>query len=174
MVRIPRTTRLKFVNAGIGLKRSSQAEFWTFRPVVLESADPAARVELLQKSSFDRSAFQRNLRALGLEFDDVAMALPIKMLPLTELLQEHSGFSQAELLVIDAEGYDEEIIRQVNFEVYRPSVLYFETLFLDKDDVGQLLDRHGYIVCDLGANAVAIERSFLMNSKRLNGWLATQ
>jgi FkbM family methyltransferase len=52
-----------------------------------------------------------------------------------------------DILQIDTEGYDFEIIKGLNFDVYRPSIINFESYHLSAADYAaclELLARHGY------------------------------
>ncbi len=67
-----------------------------------------------------------------------------------------------ELLVVDAEGEDETILRSLNYNKYRPIIIEVE---IDKtenegDDFYQFMDEKGYIFfAHLGGNAIFIEGS---------------
>ena len=62
------------------------------------------------------------------------------------ILRQH-GFDTVDLLQIDAEGYDYEIIKTIDFQQLRPSIIAFEQLHLserDRDNCIELLASHGY------------------------------
>ncbi|MFG0288056.1 MAG: FkbM family methyltransferase [Rhodopirellula sp. JB044] len=78
---------------------------------------------------------------------------------------EDAGLDSVDLLQIDAEGYDYEIIKTINFERLTPAMLRFEYRHLSSADIDEcleMLSRYGYrfIVEELDliairANAVA-------------------
>jgi FkbM family methyltransferase len=83
--------------------------------------------------------------------------LTIPALSLPTLLGKH-GVGRVDLLQIDTEGYDYEILKTVDFEKVRPTVIHFEHLLLsqlDKLDCFRLLARHGYRLSRQGINTLA-------------------
>jgi hypothetical protein len=57
-----------------------------------------------------------------------------------------------DILFIDAEGYDDEIIRSIDFNIYKINKIYFENLHL-KTDVNDYLKSKGYAVkTNIGTN----------------------
>ncbi len=157
--------QLQFLNAAICLKGEADMDFYTFNEGFLSSKNQAERVNLLQKSSFDKDAFTGNLTELGLRFDDVAAKVHIPSLQMSELVRRYPDFAQSDLLVIDAEGYDEKIIRSVDFELYRPRVIFFETIFSSSVSSFEYLTDKGYSLMQLGTNAAALLDPFLKRNE---------
>lgn len=56
----------------------------------------------------------------------IPIQVPVKLRSLEAVLDEHLGNQPFEILLIDAEGYDIEIIRSSNFAKYRPRVVLIE------------------------------------------------
>jgi FkbM family methyltransferase len=77
-------------------------------------------------SSFDRKTSMREARRYG---GGIVSELQIECLPLTELFaiaaKEHSGKTVV-LLSVDCEGYDLEVLRSLDWKIYRPSVVLVE------------------------------------------------
>lgn len=63
--------------------------------------------------------------------------VPVKMQPLGAILDEHLGSRSLEMLLIDAEGYDIEIIRSSDFSKYRPRVVLIEVNTASIDTLAQ-------------------------------------
>jgi hypothetical protein len=62
------------------------------------------------------------------------------------LLEEH-GLNRLDLVQVDAQGYDYEIVRTIDFETVRPSIIRFEHAHLTDDQCNgcvELLASHGY------------------------------
>lgn len=67
---------------------------------------------------------------------------------LEEVIAE-SGFPRIDLVVIDTEGYDAAVLRQVHFDEWKVRTVIFEHKLLSEDDLDssmRLLDRHGFAV----------------------------
>ena len=63
------------------------------------------------------------------------------------LLEEAQAPQRIDLLQVDAEGYDFEIIRSLDFSVVRPAIIHYEHMVLsqkDRSDCLQLLAGNGY------------------------------
>jgi FkbM family methyltransferase len=70
----------------------------------------------------------------------------VRTLTLESLLKKHN-LSQLDLLQIDTEGYDYEIIKQINFDTTKPRLIHFEHKHLLPEDLQKcyrLLEQHGY------------------------------
>ena len=76
-----------------------------------------------------------------------------------ESLWRRHRFTDPDLIFIDTEGYDWEIIRQIDLTRYRPVILIYEHCNLsavDHADAQALLKRYGYELEDEGLDTVAI------------------
>ena len=63
------------------------------------------------------------------------------------LLQEAHAPKVIDLLQIDAEGFDYEIIRSIDFDRVKPAIIHYEHMVLSQPDRNaclELLARHGY------------------------------
>jgi len=65
------------------------------------------------------------------------------------------------ILIVDTEGLDWKIIESIDFEKYKPKIIYFESKFTPteklKNKVLEKLNRYGYRVTDFGNNIGAIK-----------------
>ena len=69
------------------------------------------------------------------------------------------GIERLDLIQIDTEGYDYEIIRQIDLDRYRPSFILFEHYHLrpdERDSCRSSLERHGYRAISNFMDTVAI------------------
>ena len=60
---------------------------------------------------------------------------------------ERSGLDRIDVFMVDVEGYDAEIVRQIDFDAWKVRVVIFEHKLLSKEDIADclaLLDSHGF------------------------------
>lgn len=78
--------------------------------------------------------------------------------PLMTLLKEY-GIDELDYLQVDAEGFDAEVIRMIDFETIRPAWIRFERTHLsegDREDVRVRLKSAGYRVRSRGTGTDAV------------------
>ncbi|MCE9555985.1 MAG: FkbM family methyltransferase [Planctomycetes bacterium] len=131
--------QLTFRNVAIGAK-TGEATMYTMR------TGPS------QVTSFHYQHLVRHLK-------QTADIVPIKVpcLTLTDLLSQ-AGCRTLDLLQIDAEGYDAEIIRSLDFRVIKPSIIRYEHRNLLSNDHSKLIEQlaeHGYRFMLEDANTIA-------------------
>jgi len=81
----------------------------------------------------------------------------IKCISFSELIKKHS-IRKIDLLHIDAEGFDYEIIKTIDFDIIKPFMIFFENVHLnekDKIECFGLLRSEGYKVVSKGINSLA-------------------
>jgi FkbM family methyltransferase len=84
-------------------------------------------------------------------------SIDVQCLTLRDLLARH-GNRKVDVCVIDAEGFDFEVIKQIDLKNSPPAMIVFETVHLtptDKAACFSLLERGGYRLKEEGCNAVA-------------------
>lgn len=99
------------------------------------------RGEASMAASFDRE----HLRRHGIADNDI-VAEPVACHTIESALRT-AGLANADLIQIDAEGYDWQIIRSIDFNCIRPQIIRFEYRNLsprDGDDCLAHLAAHGY------------------------------
>lgn len=75
-------------------------------------------------------------------------------------LLERNNIQKFDVLCIDVEGYDYEIVKLLNFNMYSPDIIIYEINHLSEDDRKgsfELLKKQGYRVLQIGIDAVAIK-----------------
>jgi hypothetical protein len=89
----------------------------------------------------------------------------------TETLLEQEEFRDINLLVIDTEGYDYDILKNLNLETVKPKVILFEhgiysqTMSRNQiDELTRTLNLNGYQVLLNNNDAVAVKSDFLLRS----------
>jgi FkbM family methyltransferase len=69
---------------------------------------------------------------------DQIVSLKVRSVTISSLLQEH-GMHGCDLIQIDAEGYDYEIIRTVDFDAVKPLIIRFEHVHLTDDECDECI-----------------------------------
>lgn len=94
---------------------------------------------------------KENLVANGM-FSEVTKTIPVKVLPLKKILQQHEKlFSEIDLLTIDVEGFDFEVLSSNDWIKYKPKVIAIELNVISIDDLSdhrsvKFLKNLGYTV----------------------------
>lgn len=111
-----------------------------------------------QLGSFDINVVLRHRSIPSLE--DQIIEEMVNCISFAALIDKHA-ITQIDLILIDTEGYDLNVLRQIDFELFKPKMIVYEQKHLSDIDVKaarHLLARRGYRVCPCGANDVAILR----------------
>lgn len=83
----------------------------------------------------------------------------VTCMTLHQLFDKHQ-IQQLDLLLIDAEGYDFEILRTLDFDKLKPEFINYERVLLQDDEPAcrKLLESQGYVLIDWGQDTLCIER----------------
>ena len=76
---------------------------------------------------------------------------------LNQLIEKYN-FPAFDLLLIDAEGFDYEIIQSIDFELIKPRIIFFEHFHFNramKKQIDQLLKKHHYTMIEDELNTIA-------------------
>ena len=121
--------RFQFANVAISEQRGTAPIYFVPAAAIAAQARgiPAWAQGL---GSFDRGHI---LRELGPGVEPLIETQEAECLPLRELLDQH-GVRKIDILQIDVEGFDYQILRQVDFSRYTPAVIRFEHKHLSLDD----------------------------------------
>jgi FkbM family methyltransferase len=81
----------------------------------------------------------------------------VRCITLSQLLDQHD-IDQLDLLQIDAEGYDFEILKSIDFSKIKPRFINYERVLLQENNAPcrQLLSDQGYILMDWGQDTLCI------------------
>ena len=112
-----------------------------------------------QLGSFDR---RHILRMLGDEVSPYIIETDVECVPLQEVL-DRNRINTIDLLHIDTEGFDYQVLAQVDFKRYKPAVILFEHHLLSDEEFGRaraLLRRNRYRLSHHGNDILAIRRSW--------------
>lgn len=83
----------------------------------------------------------------------------VACITLHQLLAKHQ-IQQLDLLQIDAEGYDYEILKTLDFDLLKPSFINYERVLLQKDEPAcrEMLEAQGYLLIDWRQDTLCILR----------------
>lgn len=107
--------------------------------------------------SFDRNHI---IKHLGAAIEPFIKELPVEVCTLSELLRRMQ-IQQVHLLHVDTEGNDWDVLRSLDFNEYRPILIYVEHLHLSPADKGAMrrfLENEGYSIVDCGMDYFACHR----------------
>lgn len=113
-------------------------------------------------ASFERAHVERAVKP-----EDISSII-VPCHPLNEILAD-SGFTDANVLVVDVEGAEKLVFSSFKFAEFRPSVIEVETRHLSATTKDWLFDRFhsgGYDVFDFGYDTIAVRRGWLPSSLR--------
>lgn len=163
--------RVRPVNAAVAA-RSGEAAFYHLRD--LPDADPLPAWAAGLGSFSKDVILAHGDRIPGIERHLVEIRVPC--LSWAELCATH-GIERVDLVLTDTEGYDYEIVRQLDFDRYRPVVLIYEHHHFDAATDAActgLLKSHGYGLFREGLDTWAIdgERADRRYARLLTRWPA--
>lgn len=111
-----------------------------------------------QLGSFDKSHILKHLDA---RIQPFIVESEVEVCTLSEVL-DRNGVKDLHLLHIDAEGYDYEVLKTLDFANHAPTLLLVEHKHLSpehRDQMQQLLKGHGYSIRDCGGDYFALNES---------------
>ena len=84
----------------------------------------------------------------------------VQCITFDQLLDRH-GITKVDFLQVDAEGYDYEIIRSINFERVKPLAINYERVHLQDKEAPcrRLLLKHDYLLYDHWQDTLCLQRS---------------
>lgn len=94
--------------------------------------------------------------------EDYIVQTDVECMTFAQLIEKH-GIEKIDLLHIDVEGYDFEIIKQIDFSSFRPIIIIYEDLHLTEPDRWQCqahLNEQGYRVVHEGIDCVAVRKDW--------------
>lgn len=146
---------LKFENCAISEKNGS-IMFWSYSEDFLNSLSIEVKLFYLRKSSLDKAQVEKSL--LGIKNSDkIIRSYEATSKPLSEIISKYFPNNDVDLVFIDAEGFDDHVIRTINFEKCTPTAIVYESHNLgDRNDaIEDYLSKKGYTIKKLGGDTVA-------------------
>lgn len=116
-----------------------------------------------QLGSFHRNVVLAHKYMLP-NFEDYLVEEPVRCVSFRTLVERHV-ITRLDIIAIDTEGYDLEVLRQIDFVQFRPALVIYEQQHLspaDKRRATDLLAGHGYEIHRVGHgwNNVAVHKTF--------------
>ena len=115
---------------------------------VIGKADREGDVWLPMLSSFDRDVILKQ-RVSWPDIEDYIVQIEVEAATLPDLCNEH-GIDRLDVLITDAEGYDDRIVRTLDFDRYRPLMINIEHVHIPPNRLRELdaiLMAQGYQRC---------------------------
>lgn len=106
------------------------------------------------------ASFDRELLAKQLPLGTPIVELEVPAITLQDLLTTN-GVDSIDLLQIDVEGYDFEVVKMIDFEKWRPTIIHYEHRHLSMSDrtaCEELLAGQGYRLHLSGVDTTAIQQ----------------
>lgn len=110
-----------------------------------------------QLGSFDKKLILNNMKNWNFSGGQVVKSV-VKCSTLEKLLIKNRVI-KVDVFSIDVEGYDYQVIKQINFEKIEPELIFFEYAYLNPDEKEKcfsLLKEKGYIIEDIGDQITGI------------------
>ncbi len=120
-------------------------------------------------ASFSRSTLVNNFHNVKGEVESIA----VPTLTFMSLLRKH-GLQRVDFLQIDTEGFDGQVIKLVDFDFIKPTIIAFEHGFLsatERNDTFQLLHKNGYKITNCGTDTVAYLEPAEQSLVETNVWV---
>lgn len=108
--------------------------------------------------SFEKSHILNHLAALGDKIEPYIIEEEIEAVPLQALL-DRNNVTRIDVLNIDTEGFDYQVLAQVDFDRYQPKAVLFEHKHLSLEErhlATTLLTGRGYECSEYGGDTLAI------------------
>ena len=137
--------------------RAGKAGLWMFKdsPVLPERASVYA--------SLDKAVFMENIQRVMPQFVNLATSIEVEAFRLEDLMRKH-GFDDLDLLQIDAEGFDFNIIKMIDFARCHPQIINYEHANLSEDDqrtCRRYLANYGYVFASMLGDTMACRQELL-------------
>lgn len=91
----------------------------------------------------------------GYKYDYPGMVLPCK--PTSKILEENGCPSKIDFMSVDVEGYEIKVLKGINFEQHRPSMLFIETNKIGWSEVEKIIPSYYKMVRDDGLNTCWVQ-----------------
>ena len=134
-----------------------------------------------QLGSFRKDVILKHAKSFnneyGLNLEDAIVEIEVDVISINTLLNDQS-LSDLNCMFVDAEGYDWEIIKSIDFDLARPEFLYFETTHIKeyREQINKFFDDSKYTLYQFPYEAIAITNDlqvgdFKMIQYAFNTWM---
>ncbi len=149
--------KLVFVNAAISSKNDECLLIWSYSDEFCSSLSLEDKMYYLRKSSTDKRLVEANLKHFD-NIEDKIECLSVPCLTVSKIIQDYWNGDEIDLILIDAEGHDDIIVRSIDFETIHPKAVLYESHNLGgkKQEIHDFLTGIGYKVSNLGGDSLAV------------------
>lgn len=164
---------LVFVNAAIVAADQPPGSFWTYSDSFLSGLSAEQRIAYAQKSSFNPDHVASFLHERP-GSDQPVVEIPVTHLTLPELMSCYARSPEVDLLVTDCEGYEATLLPSIDWHLFSPTAVLFEShnLGSHEEEVYEALARHGYVIFRFGGDSLGVKGGFLQEWRRRSRWVA--
>lgn len=147
----------KFVNAAISTGEDDYIDIWSYSDEFCNTLSLEDRLFYLRKSSLDKKHVESSLQGQD-NIEGKIKCFRVNCISINDLIKKHMGNKEVDLILIDAEGHDDKIVRTIDFEAIRPGAILFEAhnLGVRAQEIHEFLTEKGYTVSNIGGDAVAV------------------
>lgn len=146
---------LIFENCAISTNEGT-IKFWSYSDEFLKSLSIEERLFYLRKSSLDKTLVEKSLSKIECHEDCIEW-YEATSLPLENIIDRYFFGKVIDLIFIDAEGFDDQVIRTINFDKCTPRTIIYENhnLGKNKEIIENYLSKKGYSIKTMGGDTVA-------------------
>ena len=159
------------VNAAIGAGNGGEVFYKVDHPHIGMQQLGSFRKDVILKHA------EKFKNEFGLDLEEAIVEIDVDVISINTLLKEES-LSDLGCMFMDAEGYDWEIIKSIDFELTRPEFLYFETAHVDEhgEQIREYFNELEYTLYQFPYDAIAITNKlhvdkFKMFQYAFNTWV---
>ena len=146
---------LKFENCAIS-GQDTQIDIWTYSPGFLKDLSIEEKLFYLRKSSLDKGQVEKHLEEIE-NRDNFLKCYETNSRPLEEIIEQYFSDKIIDLIFIDAEGFDDQVIRTINFNKCKPRSIVYENHSLGEKNkaIEEFLSEKGYETKIINGDTVA-------------------
>lgn len=144
------------INKGVGFNKGNEmADFYIMSSRTLNT---------FSKKEADRISGGGNIK-----IDEIKK---IELININDVFSKYFADKTLDFLSIDVEGLDFEIIKSLNFEMYRPNIICLETIFFSegriikkqKPTIDFLLENEYFLYADTAINSIFVRNNILKSA----------
>ena len=147
---------LVFLCCAVSKREGEPMSFYTFEEDFLKTLSLEDNLDYLRKASFDYSHVKRFLKENIPE--TVIKKIEVPVTTVNEIVSTYMKNRPVDIIVIDAEGYESDIINGIDLSEIQPGLIFFESHHIDseKRTLFEYLVSKGYDIKEIGGDTAAI------------------
>lgn len=146
---------LIFENCAISTDKGS-VKFWSYSTQFLKSLSIEDRLYYLRKSSLDKTHVEKIFSKTE-KHEECIACYETTSLTLKKIIERYFPGNVIDLIIIDAEGLDDKVIRTIDFDICFPKAIIYESHNLSENNqiIENYLLEKGYSLKRIGGDTVA-------------------